>query len=71
MKVAVVVILCINVLFNIVVFNLFDNKLLVVILLKQSASLSEPPVCKSDIAEICEFTVLFNPVIKLELELIY
>ena len=32
--------------------------------------LHEPPFCKSDIAIIWELIVLFNPVIKLELELI-
>ena len=31
---------------------------------------NEPPFCKSDIAVICKFFVLFNPVIKIELELI-
>ena len=31
---------------------------------------NEPPFCKSDIAVICEFIVLFNPVIKVELKLI-
>ena len=32
--------------------------------------MNEPPFCKSKIVVICEFTVLFNPAIKLELELI-
>ena len=57
LKVAVVVLLRINVLLNIDVSNFSDNKLLVDVLLKYKLLSNEPPFCKFDIAEICDFLI--------------